>query len=169
MTNIVGLDLSLTATGYSDADGSRVVKCTKYKGAERLAHFRTYFGREWLDESPDLVVVEGYSFGSHDAGARSIGELGGVMRLLLWDMKIPWAEVPPTSLKKFATGKGNCSKDQVLAAAVRDDTRIDDNNAADAHWLRQMGFVAQEVMDGELEHTLIPKYRLEAIEGVVWP
>lgn len=163
----VGLDLSLTATGYADGEGARVITCKKYKGAERLSHFRNHLAYTFQDQEPGIVAVEGYAYDSHTAGSRSIGELGGVVRLLLWDMQIPWAEVPPTSLKKFATGKGNASKDQVLAAAVRLDPRIEDNNAADAFWLREMALYAKRHMGvGRASST---DYRDAAIKGVVWP
>jgi crossover junction endodeoxyribonuclease RuvC len=67
----------------------------------------------------DAAVVEGYSYGSpRGAGsqAHSIGELGGVFRLLCYRRAIPLAVVAPTQLKKYATGKGNATKDEVVAA-----------------------------------------------------
>ena len=60
--------------------------------------------------------MEGYSFASRHSQAHSIGELGGVIRLLLWESGIPYVLIPPTCRAKFATGKGNASKNEVVSA-----------------------------------------------------
>lgn len=88
---------------------------------------------------PDLVVLEGYSFASKGRAVVSIGELGGVIRLALHHIGVAWVEVPPSNLKKWATGKGNAGKEEVLAAAIR---RLDyqghSHDEADALWLLHM-------------------------------
>ena len=56
------------------------------------------------------VGIEGYSFGSLNSRAHATGEIGGVIRLALNDLSIPSVEIPPTSLKKFVSGKGNTPK-----------------------------------------------------------
>lgn len=35
---------------------------------------------------------------------------------MLWDASIPFIEVPPTSRAKFATGRGNAAKGEVISA-----------------------------------------------------
>jgi len=60
--------------------------------------------------------MEGYSFASRHSQAHSIGELGGVIRLLLFEMEIPYVVIPPTCRAKFATGKGNASKNEVISS-----------------------------------------------------
>jgi Holliday junction resolvasome RuvABC endonuclease subunit len=62
------------------------------------------------------VIIEGYSFASRNSQAHAIGELGGVVRLCLWNLRIPYIEVPPTCRAKFATGKGNAGKNEVMSA-----------------------------------------------------
>lgn len=63
-----------------------------------------------------IVCIEGYSFGSRNSQAHAIGELGGVVRLNLWELDIPFVEIPPTCRAKFATGKGNAAKNEVVSA-----------------------------------------------------
>jgi len=105
--NVVGVDLSLTATGIADANGARTISL-RTKGMERLAAIRdvvwiathvsdlgsgaacnlcapvTLYGAH-----PDLLVIEGYSMGSHSSHAHELGELGGVVRLKLWEAGLP--------------------------------------------------------------------------------
>lgn len=136
--NVVGLDLSLTATGVAFG-GLAARISTKKDGCERLAAVRERV-LEFLTPLPDLVGIEGYSFNSKYGGER-LGELGGVIRLQLWELGIPFVEIPPASVKKYATGSGTASKDEVLGAAIR---RLgyerDDHNEADALWVRAMAY-----------------------------
>jgi len=59
--------------------------------------------------SPSRVVIEGYSFGS--AGrVFNLAENCGLLKHKLWKNKIHFDVAAPTSIKKFATGKGNADK-----------------------------------------------------------
>jgi crossover junction endodeoxyribonuclease RuvC len=164
---IVGLDLSLTATGLvaSDSPTPKLIKLikTKMKGEDRL---------DFIDQSvmgycmdADVVVMEGYSFGARGNAVFQIGELGGVIRLSLRRAKIPFALVPPSNLKKYATGKGNVGKDEVIAAAIR---RFGfpghDNNEADAHILWKMGVRHYTGVGEDL-----PQTHLDALTKIEWP
>jgi Holliday junction resolvasome RuvABC endonuclease subunit len=53
---------------------------------------------------------------SRNSQAHSIGELGGVVRVALYERRIPFIEIPPTCRAKFATGKGNAGKSEVVSA-----------------------------------------------------
>lgn len=113
---ILGLDLSLTATGWALVwDGSPkwgVIK-SKHRSVKRLSEIRNEVRVIIYQEQPSLAVIEGYSYGSHQ-GMAGLAELGGVVRLLLLDMGVPFIVVQPTTNKKFATGKGNAEKDLML-------------------------------------------------------
>lgn len=111
----VGLDLSLTSTGYSCGE-ERLCITTKLRGPARLDEIATQICERILLLEHPLVIVEGYSFASRNSQAHSIGELGGVVRVSLWRASVPYVEVPPTTRAKFATGKGNASKGEVLSA-----------------------------------------------------
>lgn len=159
--NVVGLDLSLTATGIATVDETAVLRPMGLTGPARLMCIRD----DVLAALPvlhPLVVVEGYAYGRHNQ-AHQLGELGGVIRLALWEAGIPYVEVPPSTLKKYATGRGNAGKDEVLAAAIR---RLGydghDNNEADALWLRAMGCAAYGAPLAGLPKT-------HAVDGIAWP
>lgn len=136
---VLGLDLSLTATGFARGDRSGVLHPPKSVGlgVERL----DWILREVLElaQGIELVAIEGYSFGSHASQSRAIGELGGLIRWGLWRKKVPYVDIPPSNVKKYAAGKGNAGKPEMLAAAIRRlDLDTTDDNVIDATWLRLM-------------------------------
>ncbi len=168
--NIAAFDLSLTATGY--AHRARTAVCNEYgvwtppasfaSGMPRLAWIRDRVLE--LADVADLVVLEGYAYGRIQR-AHPMGELGGVVRLALYDRRLLFVDIPPACLKKYATGKGNVKKEAVLAAAIR---RLDypghDHNEADALWLLHM------TLDAYSEPLVeMPKAHREALEKVAWP
>jgi crossover junction endodeoxyribonuclease RuvC len=163
MKRIVGLDLSLVETGIADASGTFTLK-NKLKGMERLEWIRHEVHENVIDA--DLVVVEGYSFGS-PGRAHATGELGGVVRLMMYENKVRYAEVPPATLKKFTTGKGNANKDEMIAAAIRKfGFQGSNNNEADAYMLRLMGLYYFVLDPPDIART---EYMIEAIAKVPWP
>lgn len=169
---VVGLDLSLTATGIADSDGSVGTIKTKLRGCERLAWIAEQVANaidsaadSWVGGAWPLVVIEDYAFSRADAHSHQVGELGGVIRLQLHEAEVPWVAVVPSSLKKYATGKGNANKAAMLQAAwQRLGYEGTDDNEADALWLRAMGLDA-------LGHPLValPAVNRAALEKVAWP
>lgn len=162
---VVGLDLSLTATGVA-ADGAtgwsvRTI-ASVHKGERRLVVIRD----EVLEAShgADLVVIEGYSYGSK-YGAHQAGELGGVVRVALFEAAIPFAVVAPLTLKRYATGRGGGGKEAVLVQAVkRTNMEFRSNDEADAFWLYAMG---REHLGRPL--LAMPAPNRAALAKVPWP
>lgn len=160
---IVGLDLSLTATGVCDYDGAARVIKSKNVGVARLDDILGAINMPVACAS--LVVIEGYSYGSANSHAHSLGELGGVIRHALWRWNVPWVDCPPKTLKKFATDNGNAAKTAMgIAAAKAGYDGPDDDNCVDAWWLHQFGLYAMD--EGDLNRT---QYRDKAIGKIVWP
>jgi Holliday junction resolvasome RuvABC endonuclease subunit len=162
---ILGLDLSISATGVADPSGRLLtIKPRGRTGPQRLAYLRDRI-LEQTAFGVDLVAIEGYSFHSKGSGIYQLAELGGVIRLALHEAGIAYVEISPSSLKKYATGNGNAAKDQVLVACCRR-LNLDppDNNAADAAWLRVMTLdhYGQPPVD-------IPQAHRAALAGVAWP
>jgi Holliday junction resolvasome RuvABC endonuclease subunit len=162
--DVLGLDLSLAATGLACGEhGSERLNtpASEVSGMPRLQVIRDAV----LAHAPfaAVVVVENYAYSRGDAHAHALGELGGVVRLALFEAGIPYVDVGPSSLKKWATGKGNAGKDEMLAAAIR---RFGfegyDNNEADAWLLRAMGLAFYE-------RSEVPAYQAEAMAKVAWP
>lgn len=115
MPTIVGLDLSLLSTGYACGQQQLTISTT-HTGPARLNYISQEIASLLVELEDPAVVVEGYSFASRNSQAHSIGELGGVVRLTLWNLEIPYVEVPPTCRAKFATGRGNAGKTEVMSA-----------------------------------------------------
>jgi Holliday junction resolvasome RuvABC endonuclease subunit len=159
---IVGLDLSLTATGIATPDSRYVVDPGRRRGPERLDYIAAAV-REACSPAR-MVAVEGYAFG-RPQGMAALGEVGGLVRWLLWRLGVPYVDVPPASLKRYATGHGNAPKDEVLAAAIR---RLNydghDHNVADAMWLRAMAYDAY----GD-PVVVVPAEHRKAIGALRWP
>lgn len=131
---IAAFDLSLTRPAVC-FNGDLDVVTPDSKGHERLAYIWTWVAT-WVDRA-DLVAIEGYAYARPNQ-AHQIGELGGVIRHNLWTHGIPYLDVPPSNVKKYATGKGNASKDDVVDAAYRrggDLYQGSSNDEADAFWI----------------------------------
>lgn len=129
-TRFIGLDLSLRCSGIciiSDVRTGRyetdVVKTNRRTGPERLAEIKNAIARRigLEDESGStvgncaklfshfFVAIEGYSFASINQ-LPYMGELGGAVKVMLYEYRIPFITVTPSTLKKYATGKGNYPK-----------------------------------------------------------
>lgn len=171
MSHAVGLDLSLTSTGIASIVGgfgpttSTLKPPAKLTGLDRMHWIQDAIDRRCFGAS--LVIVEGPSYGSQ-SGQQGHHERAGLWWLIqqqLWKAGIPTAIVPPSNLKKFATGAGNAGKDAVMIATARRFPDFEgDNNAADALWLAAMG----------ADHLGVPLVAMPAVnraalDGVRWP
>lgn len=164
--NLIGIDLSLTSSGISIGGITSQVKCSD-RGVERLCVLRGMFSSILSENYITHAIIEGYSFASRNSQAHSIGELGGVIRLLMHDMGIEFVEVPPTSRAKFATGKGNAGKTEVISAissktgVVFSGSGADDE--CDAWILEQMGLTKL----GMSEYSWT-KEQMSALDKIDW-
>lgn len=167
MTRVLALDLSLTSSGYAiDRKVGRLIPPgSASSGMPRI---------DWimrrcveLAEEADVVVIEGYAMGTArmQSHAHATGELGGLVRWAMYRKQIPQVDIPPASLKQFATGKGNANKEMMLTEAVR---RLEypgaSNDEADALWMRAMA----------LQHygspiVKMPAANLAALNKIKWP
>ena len=159
---IMGIDPSLTATGIALPDGTTLTIRSKHRGMERLADIRQVIIT--LAAGIDLVIIEGYSYGSGH-GAHQLGELGGTLRLALWDAAIPYLEIAPTQRAKYATGRGNAAKNLVISElSARTGRTFPDDNQADAYILYAMALdhYGHPIID-------VPKTHRDALQAVTWP
>ena len=70
------------------------------------------------------VFLEGYSYGS-TGKVFHIAENTAILKYLMWDNEIGFDIIPPTVIKKFATGKGNANKEKMQEAFVKENSRVD--------------------------------------------
>ena len=146
---ILGLDLSLTATGWATITPDNTVETgvipdAKGHIADRLAAWeRNLF--PLIDvfaagRNPDHIYVEDLAGNQH--GAFELGMVHAIFWRTIWgsDMVNRVTMVNSSTLKMHATGKGGAAKAQVLAEAIR---RLDyqghNHNEADALWLADLG------------------------------
>lgn len=145
--NVLGLDLSLTSSGFAYL-GHRdlemhtgIITPKVYKGVPRLVYIRRCIEMIIMEQGISHAVIEGYSMGRFQMQrAHSTGELGGTIKMMLWEKRISILIVSPKGLKKFATGNGNSKKPQVQGHIMtRWGYRIEQEDEADAFVLYQAG------------------------------
>lgn len=166
---ILALDLSLTRSGFCVGAGldeceSGIITAQNMRGMERIDHIVRRV--QELAGGCDVVVIEGYSYGSQGRSVFDIGELGGCVRFLLHRLGIPVVDVPPATLKKYATGRGNATKiDMVVAARERFGlVGTTDDNRCDAYllWCLARHAAGAPVVE-------VPKVNAGAIDTLTWP
>jgi Holliday junction resolvasome RuvABC endonuclease subunit len=153
---VVGIDLSLTATGicargFGWTPAVLTIKTTADDGtvagfSRRCRNIASQIAEAVAGETPDLVIIEGLSYHSKSS---SIDKIHASWWMVQDSLETDWAwpaahRVTPNQRAKYATGKGNASKDAVLIDTVKryPDLNIRNNNEADAVILAAMGMHA---------------------------
>jgi Holliday junction resolvasome RuvABC endonuclease subunit len=171
----LGIDQSLTGFALSavsvatPSEHMTWVYKSPYKGVQRLADIM-----EWLDvKIEDLlferltikdIAMEGTVLASQSALV--LGELSATVKLTLWNffddhLKTP-LQIPPMTLKKYATGKGTAKKQEMLLQIYkRWGIEFNDDNAADAYSLARLagGHAISAIETQIVEQIKDPKYR----------
>jgi Holliday junction resolvasome RuvABC endonuclease subunit len=134
---VVGLDLSMSATGIAEHDGTTRVVMPRRTGDRRLNEI---VGQVMIAVRgiPDLIVIEDVV--TRSPAASSLGMVHGAVRLMLAEHGLKYVLIPPATLKRYATGKGNATKsDMRMALYQRMGIDLRDDNQVDATWLRYAG------------------------------
>lgn len=164
--NTLGLDLSLTSTGVSYGGTTASIRPTT-RGVERLVEVRDKVMAVCEGQRIQIVAIENYSYMSRYSQAHSIGELGGVIRVALYERRIPFVGIPPTCRAKFATGKGNAGKVEVMEEITRKTGIVWEGKDADDRcdaWVLEQMLLAKL---GLSSYTW-SKDQLKGLEGVEW-
>lgn len=163
---VMGLDLSIRATGMVVWDGERVLRRRRYKSEpisvprdlkddppqgqlapdrfkgeedERIEWLRRKVATNIRKFGVSLVIIEGHAFMAQGRGKTVLAELHGVVKNLLLRKQIAYVVIAPTTLKKEATGNGKASKVEMIAASHRYDRNIGTDDEADAMHLAVFG------------------------------
>lgn len=149
----LGLDPSYTGFGVvaldpRDEHYAAWLGVSPYKGVQRLVAIGAWLEQllGQLDAQHEVVQValEGYAHGSK-FGREQAGELGAVIKTTLvrhYGVNSRCAYptiVPPSTLKKYVTGKGTVEKNQMLLKVFQSwGVEFNDDNLADAYALARL-------------------------------
>jgi Holliday junction resolvasome RuvABC endonuclease subunit len=170
----IGIDQSLTGFGLTAMSSKNPneyftwVYKSPYFGIERLVDIK-----EWIGDTLDYVqelgaeildtAIEGSVLQS--PAALKLGELAAIVKLELYERdRIFPLQVSPMTLKKFASGKGNAKKQEMLMMMYkRWGVEFSDDNAADSYALARLVSKngINEVEKAVIKQMADPKYRDE--------
>lgn len=167
----VGLDLSLTSTGFClKRGGVLTIETIKTDPKDfdvdlaRLAHIRDTLLAK-IPTDVKMICVEDFFT---PANAMQIGSaiklamLGTAVRMELYERGYPFIIIAPSQLKKFVTGKGTGEKSMILREVYkRWSIDAKDDNQADASVL---SYLAEAIVAGVKDDT--PKFQAEVIRTV---
>jgi Holliday junction resolvasome RuvABC endonuclease subunit len=153
---VLGIDPSLTSTGWAYREGDTVITgriaTDSLRGPWRLHYAVSRLEEIVRKARPDLVVYEDYAYNRGKGnksmtGTFDMAELGGVFKRMLWHGGFDVVMVPPTVLKLFVTGKGGVrgqtakeKKAMVMSHLYSDfGVRIHQHDEADAAGLMLLG------------------------------
>ena len=175
----IGIDQSLTGFALTAVDiydpssfYCRVYK-SPYFGVKRLYDIQVflidhldYFVETGRDNEIVDLAMESTVLASHSALA--MGELSAAVRLAIYTFfpdddprRFP-LRIPPMTVKKYASGKGNTKKQEMLLQIYkRWGIEFNDDNAADSYAIARMagGLAVGSVEAQVIEQIKDPKYR----------
>jgi len=138
----IGIDPSFTGTGLialSNGDIKKerlIVSNSKDEVEDRLVYITDRIIDFCVEFSKPIIYMEGIAFAKKSTYAHQLGALHFYIRIRLKQIRQTFTVVPPTELKKFVTGKGNCKKDLMLMKTYkRWGVEFDDDNICDAYCL----------------------------------
>jgi len=123
--DMVSIDQSLSSSGITFWQGNlpcHFATIPTDNSLEDIERLNIIFDtiEEILERNPDRVVLEGLSFGSISNSVRILGAIYYMIQLQCFKTGIPVYTITPTSLKKFATGKGKASKKDMWSVLPKD-------------------------------------------------
>ena len=137
----IGIDLS-TKTGIVQIGAHGNVQLAKEITSSKKDPERMIEIVESVMEiiAPDSkIAIEGFSYGSRGQGMSFQFGLGYALRIELCKRNIPFLIVTPSQVKKYATGKGNTSKDNMILPIYRNwGFEHDSDNVRDAYVLARI-------------------------------
>jgi Holliday junction resolvasome RuvABC endonuclease subunit len=159
--SLTGFALSVVSVEFPNLHKTWVIK-SSFKGIQRLNDIHDWFYGTLSDlhRNGNVVVnvaMEGTVLQSQAASI--LGELAGIVKMDLYtffdarvkpNCSLP-LQIPPMTLKKYATGKGTAKKQEMLLQIYkRWGVEFNDDNAADAYALARLAADAYNGVEGEL-------------------
>lgn len=144
----LGIDQSLNSTGvalYAPLVDKpvelTVIQPAGLRDGPRLALIRSQLARILEGRRITQAAMEAYSYGSVGK-VFELGEVGGVIKCLLAELKVPLVTAAPTQLKKFVAKNSSADKAQMSAATkVKWGLTIVQDDMCDAYGLARLAAV----------------------------
>ncbi len=133
MNNILALDIA-TNTGWKTKTSSGVWNLKPNRGESegmRVVRFKSKV-KELIELENITLVSYERPAGMHKSSIMVASEMVGVLKDLCIEKRVELACYSATEIKKFATGKGNANKDEMIKEAIRLGFNPQDDNEADA-------------------------------------
>jgi Holliday junction resolvasome RuvABC endonuclease subunit len=151
---VVAFDLGLHTTGvcWGVNEHDHFICPAKHRSSPmddikrqaRLAWWRSTFAMILLPHPRADVFVEApYISRTHPSGSMELLKLHGVLAAVCADNALTLTTVENRTLKKWATGNGNASKDDMVFGATRLGYVVTDHNEADACHLWRYAIAAE--------------------------
>lgn len=174
----IGIDQSLTGFALtilnvdSPTQYDTWVYKSEFRGVKRLSDIGGWIVDKLQlvsDQYVQDIAMEGTVLASQSALV--LGELSATVKLTLWDYFIDYDHqdwlrtpllIPPMTLKKYAAGKGNAKKQEMLMQIYkRWGIEFNDDNAADSYALARVaaGISIDAVEKAVIEQIKDPKFR----------
>ena len=172
MNDYVGLDLSLTATGFYviKSDGTNDFMEIKTKPDDypneiaRVDHIADVILEKIKNYHIGFIAMEDFFSGQQAMSVIKLAILGSIVRYRLLDAGYSYLAFAPTQIKKFETGSGNAPKDNMLKSVFKKHNfDTNSNNIADACATAYLGKAYSEYKQGKKDFA---KYELEVLKKV---
>jgi Holliday junction resolvasome RuvABC endonuclease subunit len=122
-----------------DEGRGKTVTLPSLRGFQRLHSIASDVAQTLQVWRPTFVAIEGYAYVRNVGAFVTLVEIGTVIRQAMYAQQLPWVEVPPTVLKKWTTGSGIATKDQMaLSVRQRWSYQSHSHDIVDAFALAQM-------------------------------
>ena len=148
----VGIDLSFNGTGilildkYNNIVNQELIKTKRDESniydieqrmiiiSEKIKNFLIP-----LKDEIKIIFLEGISFGSKGSSSEQLASLNYYIRIFLFVNNFNYYAIPPTTIKKYITGVGNCKKNLMLKEVYKKyEVDFSDDNLCDAYSLARM-------------------------------
>lgn len=138
----MGIDQSVNHTGICILNKQREVvfldlvePSKSLREEKRLGFIRDNITKALENFEVTTLVMEGYSYNSANKKFL-LGEVGSIVKLLAYDMDADLFSAAPKQLKKFVSGRGSASKQQMINCIDKQwGLKVTNDNLADAFGL----------------------------------
>lgn len=122
-----------------------------FSSEERLDWVSSWFIEKLKQFKAPHVYIENYSYSSHSSSTHILAEGCGLLKHKIWKERFRLETLPVTSIKKFATGKGNSPKELMCQSFANEQSWLSDvlrcpegksplADLVDAYFIAKMGF-----------------------------